>query len=150
MDNLSTISRNFNIAFFRRNDANAARTPQERIRGVDLEKIFKMNPWSLVILFDTKRERAEIEILTMTYFDDFDGLVTKKVTSSAFQKKIDADIGAPDMFQPLMFQTISNRGLRTDLYADTFGQVPQITPVVGSSNIASSYVCYNSSLNKVV
>jgi hypothetical protein len=59
-------------------------------------------------------------------------------------------MGAPDMFQPLMFQTISNRGLRTDLYADTFGQVPQITPVVGSSNIASSVLLGNLDINTKV
>merc|ERR1719235_2877849 len=36
-----------------------------------------------------------------------------------------------DMFQPLMFQTITRNGKTTDLYEDTFGHArPEITPVV--------------------
>jgi hypothetical protein len=43
-----------------------------------------------------------------------------------------------DMFQPLMFQTVTKSGKTTDLYADTFGPMPQLAPVIGSAGITST------------
>jgi hypothetical protein len=56
----------------------------------------------------------------------------------------------PDMFQPLMFQTITNRGAKTDLYADAFGPMPQLSPIVGASNVATSVVLGNLDINTKV
>merc|ERR1719197_1249006 len=44
--------------------------------------------------------------------------------------------GPGDMFQPLMFQTITKSGKITDLYEDTFGHAtPKIHTVIGSEPI---------------
>jgi len=43
-----------------------------------------------------------------------------------------------DAFQPLMFQTITKAGKRTDLYPSTFGDLPELAAVMGSRSAAES------------
>ena len=48
--------------------------------------------------------------------------------------------GQKDMFQPLMFQTITKAGKKVDLYPSTFGKMPALGSIIGSDEIASSIV----------
>ena len=43
-----------------------------------------------------------------------------------------------DMFQPLMFQTTTQAGKTTDLYAKAFGDLPELARAMGSSAAANS------------
>jgi len=46
--------------------------------------------------------------------------------------------GNRDAFQPLMFQTTTQSGKMTDLYPSTFGDMPKIGSILGSSIVADS------------
>jgi len=39
-----------------------------------------------------------------------------------------------DAFQPLMFQTLTKAGKRTDLYPSTFGKMPELAPLLGDAS----------------
>jgi hypothetical protein len=43
-----------------------------------------------------------------------------------------------DAFQPLMFQTITKAGKRTDLYPSTFGKMPELSPLLGDNTQVAS------------
>ena len=53
-----------------------------------------------------------------------------------------------DLFQPLMFQTITKSGKTTDLYQDTFGSMPQLTPVIGNGGITASVLSGDLRINR--
>lgn len=46
--------------------------------------------------------------------------------------------GNNDAFQPLMFQTTTKAGKVTDLYPTTFGEKPNLAPILGSAAAAET------------